>query len=1191
MNIKFLLTSVFFFIECVALFSQPSANYTLPSLVCLEENVAIQNLSSDATSYQWDFCEGDLTNSLVFESVGSISAMATPTDMDIEYHDGNWIGIATSRSNNSVFRINFGSEINDKIFTIQDLGNINGLLSGPDPIKLIYDGAEWFAFIINANNSSLIRVRFGNSLLNEPIAEVLLTGIGGNVVGGLDIAKDGGSYIAVVTNSSLNKLTLVSLGSDLTINPSPSDVITTTGSSIGTGLDDILLKKYNGNWFAFTGSISDSRVRRYDFGGSLFSDALPTRITTTLSSTQFRGIEIGIDAGEYYGIVITNFGELYRLNFGSDLENLSPTVTPLASTPLYNRQFHLELIKSNSFWNIISMNAVDETLVYATFQNDCELNQYSSEDESPYSIKYQNAGTFYVSLTAYNDSGENDMSLQTITVSSQAAPDIDFTSQNLCLTSSINFSSINTSGNINSYNWNFGDGNSSTSANPNHTYASVGDYTVTLEVISSDGCENFTQKDITIFPEPAPAFNLPSGAICTNDTYLFENTTPGNYDGNISYEWFVNGVSVATTEDLSYEFPTGGAKEIKLVATIPGCSVESVQNISNVSVGPVAQFTVNDDCVGKALQFNNTSTGDITSTHWDFGNGFTSNLENPLFQYAAPGTYDVTLTLTNSAGCQTSKVLEVNVYELPDVQFTNDLSCEGTPTAFTDETTVGDANITSWSWSFDDPSSESNTSTDRNPIHTFTTDGAFDVKLVAQTTNGCKDSVQQVVNVKPAPVADFEYDKLCINESVQFMDASEPVPGEDITTWSWDLGGVFSAEQNPVTTFQFAIDYSIGLTVTSENLCTATTYRTISIRPAPSVTFGVEQACDNAEAHFFDTTDPLGDPVTSRSWNLANQATSEDSSAYHAFNQAGSYDVGLTIITENGCDYSVTQSIQINEAPTAAFEPSVTFGAPPLDVEFTNKSVGANNFQWIFEEGSTSDNVNPTYTFTEESPYDVRLVASDENGCNDTITHRINVLDPNLDIVLTAINRNPADETEVILTVGNNGTVTIDSFKASVDLGNQATVEKVISQTLNPRVSSGAPVQSVNINLDFSIDPQSLDYLCVTLIPLFDGLEESDITNNTKCINLDDNQTVILAPYPNPASDQLRIQIISNDQNPATIQLYNAKADLVKEIEINRLLVGMNNILINAADIDKGLYVLKVSVAGKTAMYKVIVEN
>ncbi|GAA0891433.1 hypothetical protein GCM10009122_11120 [Fulvivirga kasyanovii] len=1191
MNIKFLLASVFFLIECAALFSQPSANFILPPSVCLEENVAIQNVSSDATSYQWDFCEGDLTNSLVFESAGSIGEMATPTDMDIGYHGGNWIGIATSRSNNSVFRINFGSDINDRIFTIQNLGNINGLLSGPDPVKLIYDGAEWFAFMINTNNSTLIRVRFGDTLLNEPIAEVILTGIGGNVVGGLDIAKDEGNYIAVVTNSGLNKLTLVNLGSDLKTNPSPSDVITTTGSSIGTGLDDILLKEYNGRWYAFTGSINDSRVRRYDFGSSLYSDALPTRITPSLSSTQFRGIEIGLDAGEYYGIVITNFGELYRLNFGNDLENLSPTVTALASTPLYNRQFHLELIKSNSFWNIISMNAIDETLVYASFQNHCELNQYSSIEETPYNIMYRNAGVFYVSLTAYNDSGESDMSLQTLTVSSQTAPDIDLTSQNICLSSPVNFSSINTSGNINSYNWNFGDGNSSTSANPNHTYASAGEYTVTLEVTSPDGCENFTQKDITIFPEPAPAFSLPSGTICTNDTYLFENTTPGNYDGNISYEWFVNGVSVATTEDLSYEFPTGGAKEIKLVATIPGCSVESVQNISDVSVGPVAQFTVNDDCVGKALQFNNTSTGDITSTHWDFGNGFTSNLENPLFQYAAPGTYDVTLTLTNSAGCQTSKVLEVNVYELPDVQFTNDLSCEGTPTAFTDETTVGDANVASWKWSFDDPSSGNNTSTDRNPTHTFTTSGAFDVKLVAQTTNGCKDSVQQVVNVKQAPVADFEYDKLCINEAVQFTDTSDPVPGQGITTWSWDLGGVFSAEQNPEATFQFALDYNIGLTVTSENLCTSTTYKTVSVKPAPSVSFGVEQACDNSEAHFFDTTDPLGDPITSRSWNFANQATSVDSSAYHAFSQVGNYDVSLTIMTENGCDYSVTQPIQINEAPTAAFEPSVTFGAPPLDVEFTNQSVGADSFQWIFEEGNTSDIENPTYTFTEEDSYDVKLVASDENGCNDTTTHRINVLYPDLDIVLTALNRNPTDATEVILTVGNNGTVTIDSFKASIDLGNQAIIEKVINQTLNPRVSAGAPVQSVNINLGFNIDPQSLDYLCVTVTPMFEGLEENDLANNTRCINLSNNQTVILAPYPNPASNQLHLQIISNDRNSATIQLFSTRGDLVKNIEIDALSAGMNNILINTADIDKGIYMIKASSGGKTAMYKVVVEN
>lgn len=1158
--------------------------------ICRDENVPLTYGCMDEEMVFLDVCSNDLEDIPVITEIINASSYSSQFGYKLIEDSGRYYGFMTGRGVQKILKLDFGTSL-DNTPIVSELKLLNVSLNQPEDIDLIKIAGKWFVLVTSnsnypANEITLVELE---SLDNDNTIGVKLGNFGITAkIRGISSYLDENGQIIIALTSSSNVVTLVNYRNSFENNIGPEHIFNFTISD-AANLVPIEIVSYLGEWYILTASFGNSKIHKANLGNTLFGS---TPSTASFNVNNVNGpfdLDVAIQ-GKVLFMFVSNLSNIQILaKFANFETNAAPSiVSDDTSNPVFTA---FDIVHYNNGFIGHGIDFSEKILKKTAYFSQC--NDYSlTLGNGTGIIKYSQSGQYVISVDNF-DSGQRYIggAIDTLTVVNSIAPDLDFSFSSICISTSVNFASENNSDNLTSYNWNFGDTNTSTSANPNHTYASAGEYTVTLEVTSSDGCGNFIQKDVTIYPEPAPAFNLPSSTICTNDTYLFENTTPGNYDGNISYEWFVNGVSVATTEDLSYEFPTGGAKEIKLVATIPGCSVESVQNISNVSVGPVAQFTVNDDCVGKALQFNNTSTGDITSTHWDFGNGFTSNLENPLFQYAAPGTYDVTLTLTNSSGCQTSKVLEVNVYELPDVQFTNDLSCEGTPTAFTDETTVGDANVASWKWSFDDPSSGNNTSTDRNPAHTFTTSGAFDVKLVAQTTNGCKDSVQQVVNVKQAPVADFEYDKLCINEAVQFTDTSEPVPGQGITTWSWDLGGVFSAEQNPEATFQFALDYNIGLTVTSENLCTSTTYKTVSVKPAPSISFGVEQACDNAEAHFFDTTDPLGDPITSRNWNFANQATSVDSSAYHAFNQVGNYDVSLTVMTENGCDYSVTESIQINEAPTAVFTPSVTFGAPPLDVEFTNQSVGADSFQWIFEEGNTSVIENPTYTFTEEDSYDVKLVASDENGCNDTITHRINVLYPDLDIVLTALNRNPVDATEVILTVGNNGTVTIDSFKASIDLGNQAVIEKVINQTLDPRVSAGAPVQSVNINLGFNINPQNLDYLCVTVTPIFEGLEESDLANNTKCINLSDNQTVILAPYPNPASNQLHLQIISNDRNSATIQLFSTRGDLVKNIEIDALSAGMNNVLINTADIDKGIYMIKASSGGKTAMYKVVVEN
>lgn len=1155
---------------------------------CVDENLIFNNTAAGDIQYKWDFCPGSLDNSLSDVSLTDIASANQPFALDYTIQGDSTVVFFVNRGSNTLFRALFANGPTDSPEIIS-LGNVGTLLNKPSAVQVTSNSGNWYVVVGN-DNGEIITINFGSSIFNTSPSAALSFSLGVAGLRGMEfIHSSTGKYLFITAGASTGKVYTLKYSGSLSVAP----VLINNSISAGSNPTGISFFNDCGTWIGVVASTSSNQVLQLNYGADLSS--IP-EVSTLAGVSAPQGITLVKDLNNYFVFATSTADNKVHRFFLKGSFDAIPSLTTVADLKA-GAVVAFDIVKYKGDHFPLGIGFSTKDLEIMKFENDCDASVHFSDEGEPAGVSYTTSGWKFIEVTETDV--DNTVRVDIDSVYIKKLPMADFSAAEKCTDNPVKFSDISVSSDteVIGWSWDFGDpgsggSNTSTLPNPTHIYSLPGEYTVSMTVTDECGKVVNASKTVQVYNtnDLQPDFSFPA-TVCSNGAINFTDQTSFTDDTPVAWSWDFGGQGGSVEQNPTFIFSEPNDYNVVLtVVGISGCE-QSVMKTISVIAGPSPSFTVNDDCVGKALQFNNTSTGDITSTHWDFGNGFTSNLENPLFQYAAPGTYDVTLTLTNSSGCQTSKVLEVNVYELPDVQFTNDLSCEGTPTAFTDETTVGDANVASWKWSFDDPSSGNNTSTDRNPTHTFTTSGAFDVKLVAQTTNGCKDSVQQVVNVKQAPVADFEYDKLCINEAVQFTDTSEPVPGQGITTWSWDLGGVFSAEQNPEATFQFALDYNIGLTVTSENLCTSTTYKTVSVKPAPSISFGVEQACDNAEAHFFDTTDPLGDPITSRSWNFANQATSVDSSAYHAFSQVGNYDVSLTVMTENGCDYSVTESIQINEAPTAVFTPSVTFGAPPLDVEFTNKSVGADSFNWIFEEGSTSDIANPTYTFTEENSYDVKLVASDENGCSDTTTQRINVLYPDLDIVLTALNRNPSDETEVILTVGNNGTVTIDSFQAAIDLGNQAIIEKIVAQTLNPRVSAGAPVQSVNINLGFNINPQNLDYLCVTVTPIFEGLEESDLANNTKCINLSDNQTVILAPYPNPASNQLHLQIISNDRNSATIQLFSTRGDLVKNIEIDALSTGMNNVLINTADIDKGIYMIKASSGGKTAMYKVVVEN
>ncbi|MDX1628972.1 MAG: PKD domain-containing protein, partial [Fulvivirga sp.] len=641
--------------------------------------------------------------------------------------------------------------------------------------------------------------------------------------------------------------------------------------------------------------------------------------------------------------------------------------------------------------------------------------------------------------------------------------------------------------------------------------------------------------------------------------------------------------AVSTERDLIYNFDNGGTFNIKLITSIPGCSHEVVKSV-DIIAGPEPDFTVNDDCVGALFQFNNTTTGaDIISYEWDFGNGFMSNQENPdPFEYSAPGTYTVTLITENASGCITSIQKSVTVYDLPNVNFSNELACEQAPTQFTDLSSVNNANIMAWEWDFNDPESVSNSSSEQNPTHVFSSAGTYNVKLIVTSTFGCIDSLVQTVTVKDAPIADFTWDKICIGEEVQFQDESEAVPGEVLTSWAWDLGGVFSDQQNPTATFDFPIDYNVSLSVTSQNKCTNTIEKVISVNPAPEVEFAIAQACDNQPVHLYDTTEPVVDPIVSREWDFDGLGSASDSSVFFQFPSSGDYNVSLSLLTAEGCDYSGQQAVTINEAPEAAFEVSADFGAPPFEVAFTNNSGDVSMYHWDFDDGDISDAKNPVHVFEQEGTFEVMLAIENNNGCRDTATQVINALFPRLDITLEQLT---VIDNQLILTMINNGTIRLDSMKALIDFGNEVVIEEKIKSTLLPAENPSAVNHSLALNL-FS---KNVDYVCVTLEAYLEDQPDVNRYDNTKCHNFE-LPVVFIKPFPNPARDQLNIAIISQFAREGALRIIDSKGKVVREMSIEGIR-GRNVITIDATEFRHGIYYIEAVYGGASSTSRVMIAK
>ena len=291
-----------------------------------------------------------------------------------------------------------------------------------------------------------------------------------------------------------------------------------------------------------------------------------------------------------------------------------------------------------------------------------------------------------------------------------------------------------------------------------------------------------------------------------------------------TYAWsFGDGQPDSDLRDVTAVYDTPGVYTVSLsVTTDSGTDTETKVDYIVVTEGPTAGFDAapTTGLAPLAVSFDDTSvagTAEITAWNWSFGDGGTSAEQNPSHTYAAPGGYDVALTVTTAEGSSTeTKAGFIVVTEAPTADFT------ATPTtglgplevAFSDSSTPGTSAIVAWAWEFGDGA----TSAEQNPSHTYTVPGSYGVTLTVTTADG-SDSVLKdgFVSVQALPTAGFEASVTTgvSTLAVNFTDVS--VAGTSpIATWAWTFGdGGTSAEQNPSHEYSAPGNYDVGLTVTT----------------------------------------------------------------------------------------------------------------------------------------------------------------------------------------------------------------------------------------------------------------------------------------------------------------------------------------------------------------------------------------
>ncbi len=740
------------------------------------------------------------------------------------------------------------------------------------------------------------------------------------------------------------------------------------------------------------------------------------------------GSGIGITYGHSYATAGAYPVTMYE-NFGTCPDSVTKIINVLAAPNI--SPFILN--KGTSCSSPMTVNFLDTSLGATNWHWNFTGNPGDTSDLKNPSFTYLTNNSFSPTLTIVNSNGCSSTISETFNT---ALPTATIHADTILIPSAVYCADVQatftakSADTLATYFWSFGDGTTSTSANPVHVFSTPGTYIINLSFTTIHGCSGgaFPSDTIIVYPKPHAIFTAQDSLPCTtNQLETFYNLD----DSAAQFKWLYGDGNSDINNNIyhTHLYQNSGSYNMTLIASSPGCKSDTSTITRFVKTTPIPKLTVVNNCDSDRLSVALTVVPSGGSQYvWSYGDGSPNDTDlvyipTKNHHYPKGGAYTVSVTVTYGSCIQTTGPVPVYVLanQKPVLASTKDTICASSTlpvtinvldTNYQRKVTGSTTYYNIYKWQYNDgttfnPTGNTAIKTSFAGTVTGLVAGKDSIRVILKSAFfGCYDTSNYIPIHIIGPVAKFgDENQLCYHAPVIFSDSSQPVNGVPIISWLWNFGDGNSVTNLTGDTVQhlYALPgtYNPQLTVTDSNGCKATAKLVVT-----------QVLIYGAKANFYwkPTAITPGFPITFYNTSVKNTGVTylwRVSGSGATFTNPDSITVTfpnvgndtMTLIAyptmAGACIDTLSQPLQIQTISAPFIDSSYYYNnssCPPLFVNFTAFPVNTIGLHWDFGDGKgTADNkITPKYEYDIPGTYIVSLTGYGANGISvisyDTIT-------------------------------------------------------------------------------------------------------------------------------------------------------------------------------------------------------------